>query len=214
MYQIGIDEAGVGPVLGPMIVSGVLVHKASLPELQAMGVKDSKKFSSLAAREKTLAKAVPFCLKAATFEISAAELDNGNWIDLEIAKIAAILQELTWLKAGIIYIPQIGKMKQSTLISKLAEFNRDFLTDAFTKKVIYEVDADSKFLPVSLASMFAKTARDQKIVALCQELNEPYISGYPNKKTAAFLKNYFHKHKKLPHGVRRNRNWAPLRELL
>ena len=38
----GIDEAGRGPVIGPMVMAGVLVEKTDIPKLKSMGVKDSK----------------------------------------------------------------------------------------------------------------------------------------------------------------------------
>ncbi|MFA5878921.1 MAG: hypothetical protein WC860_01965 [Candidatus Margulisiibacteriota bacterium] len=214
MYQIGLDEAGVGPVMGPMIVSGVLVEKTNLANLQCIGVKDSKKFSSLEQREKILKLSLPYLEKSATFEIFPEDLDNGNWIDLEIKVIAQILKELVWQDAEIIYIPQIGQLKFVNLISKLAIYNPEYQTQFFIDKVIYEVDADSKFLPVSLASMIAKTTRDQKMKELCKNLGEPYISGYPNKKTAIFLENYFLKHNALPRGIRKKRKWAPLQNLI
>ncbi len=38
----GIDEAGRGPVIGPMVMAGVLIEESKIPKLKSMGVKDSK----------------------------------------------------------------------------------------------------------------------------------------------------------------------------
>jgi ribonuclease HII len=38
----GIDEAGRGPVLGPMVIAGVAMREADLPRLASIGVRDSK----------------------------------------------------------------------------------------------------------------------------------------------------------------------------
>ncbi|MCD4768298.1 MAG: ribonuclease HII, partial [Methanosarcinales archaeon] len=45
MLVAGVDEAGKGPVIGPMIVAGVVIEENRLPELKKLGVKDSKVLS-------------------------------------------------------------------------------------------------------------------------------------------------------------------------
>ena len=42
MHLIGIDDAGRGPVIGSMILAGVLIKKETEKELKALGAKDSK----------------------------------------------------------------------------------------------------------------------------------------------------------------------------
>jgi ribonuclease HII len=38
----GIDEAGRGPVIGPMVISGILIEEKCLDKLRKIKVKDSK----------------------------------------------------------------------------------------------------------------------------------------------------------------------------
>ena len=45
MDILGIDEAGRGSVLGPMVIAGVIVPEKMEKVLERMGVKDSKKLS-------------------------------------------------------------------------------------------------------------------------------------------------------------------------
>ena len=45
-WVIGIDEAGRGPVIGPLVVSALAVPIKDLPLLKEMGVKDSKELSA------------------------------------------------------------------------------------------------------------------------------------------------------------------------
>ncbi|MHA1364724.1 MAG: hypothetical protein ACTSP1_19720 [Candidatus Freyarchaeota archaeon] len=42
MFIAGVDEAGRGPVLGPIVIAGVLMREEDIPELVKLGVKDSK----------------------------------------------------------------------------------------------------------------------------------------------------------------------------
>ena len=42
---LGVDEAGRGPVIGPLVISGVLIKKSKVSKLQKIGVKDSKKLT-------------------------------------------------------------------------------------------------------------------------------------------------------------------------
>ena len=42
MYLAGVDEAGRGPVLGPLVIAGVVLHQDDLPQLVENGLADSK----------------------------------------------------------------------------------------------------------------------------------------------------------------------------
>lgn len=42
MILAGVDEAGRGSVLGPLVVAGVAIEESKIPELIDLGVKDSK----------------------------------------------------------------------------------------------------------------------------------------------------------------------------
>ena len=42
----GIDDAGRGSMLGPLVIAGVSLEKKNLKKLTSLGVKDSKKLSS------------------------------------------------------------------------------------------------------------------------------------------------------------------------
>ena len=42
---LGIDEAGRGPVIGPMVIAGLLISENKLDRLAGLGVQDSKTLS-------------------------------------------------------------------------------------------------------------------------------------------------------------------------
>ena len=46
MQICGIDDAGRGSMLGPLVIAGVSLEKKNLRKLTSLGVKDSKKLSS------------------------------------------------------------------------------------------------------------------------------------------------------------------------
>jgi len=217
-YLIGIDEAGLGPVFGPLVVCGVIVDSKNVDKLEKCGVKDSKLFGSdeqaRKERKDVWEKASIFLEDFQYKIIHAEDLDKKNMYELEIEAIADILIELDWEKTEIIYIAQLGRMSFKKFLQRLEKKEKSFSQDEFTQKVIYEKDADSLYIPVSLASIIAKVKRDEEVERLCQKIGENYISGYPNKKTEIFLRKYFKKRNALPPGTRKKRRWKPLKELI
>ncbi len=205
---LGIDEAGMGPVIGPLIVSGVVVRKHNNQNLRDLGVKDSKMFGSgLKAhkkREDVWESVKHMVVAEKQVIIEAGQLDKCNMHDLHVDATRRILIELQWEDMSEVYIEQIGGMKKSTCMDKLG-----FWHDGF----VYETKADIKFPPVSLASIKAKILRDRIMVKLCEDIEEEYISGYPNCNTEIFLRKYYEKYGKFPPQTRKSRKWAPIEEL-
>ena len=39
---LGIDEAGRGPIIGPLVIAGALIEESNIPKLEALGARDSK----------------------------------------------------------------------------------------------------------------------------------------------------------------------------
>lgn len=223
---IGIDEAGWGPVLGPLVLAGVVVEEFTLLILKKYGVKDSKLFGSgeraHKKRKEVWEKISPHLLSYSVKIISAHELDNGNTIDLEIKNIARILNELNvasrftcpdFIGVGTnskVIIGLLGKLSKKKFINALLDLGCKIPIAG----LIYEQKADKKYLPVSAASILAKITRDQKVEELCSSLGEKYVSGYPNSTTALFLKRYYARHGGLPPEIRKTRKWPPLQKIL
>jgi len=217
---IGIDEAGWGPVLGPLVLAGVVVEEFTLPILKQLGVKDSKLFGNgekaREKRRKLREKILPYLICSSVKIISAKELDKDNTIDLEIRYIAEILKELNWGKANCIICGMLGTLKKEKFISRISRLLnlRGIRKNLFLRNLRYEKKADKNHLPVSAASILAKVTRDEEIEKLCGELGEEYVSGYPNSNTATFLKRYCQKYHRLPPQIRKTRNWLPLQRII
>ncbi len=202
MKILGIDEAGRGAVIGPLVVCGALISEEKLGELIKIKVKDSKLLTET--QRDRMAPKIRIVLD--TYEIIKigpkeidSQRDRGISLnDIEVEKMAHIINEY---KPEIVYVDAID----SDIKSFRARLNK-FLR--FTpKKLILEHKADFKYPIVSAASILAKVERDEDVKAL--ELNYGIIgSGYPSDPiTINFLKRWLEEHKALPVEITRE-TWS------
>ncbi len=195
----GADEAGRGPVFGPMVLCGVLLDELMLKELKAAGVRDSKLLTPR--RRESLAELI--AQKAARYEIielAPAEIDESrlnkkiNLNELEAMNFAQILDRLR---------PEIAYVDSTD--PNPAMFKERIQRYLRTKpKLVVENFADRRYVIVAAASIVAKVRRDQRVA----ELRERYGdlgSGYSSDpRTIAFLKRWVREHGKLPEFARRS----------
>jgi ribonuclease HII len=190
----GIDEAGRGPVMGPLVVAGISVEK---PEwLSDIGVKDSKKLTPLR-REELAGKIRQFC-DIEVVQIPAARLD-------------ALMEEMTLNEVEVrAFANIIEKLRPAEAYLDAADTREEFFgTEVgrlvpFKLKIVSEHKADAKYPVVSGASIIAKTVRDAEVRRIGQELGESVGSGYPSDpKTMAFLRRFMARHGTLPPHTRR-----------
>ena len=203
MDILGIDEAGRGSVLGPMVIAGVIVPEKMEKVLERMGVKDSKR---LVPNRRT---------------ILSRKLKK--MFDYEITVISA--REIDQMRADGVNLNDIEKNAMRDLIIKLnpekaivdavdvkAERFQNNLCESTGVNVIAEHKADDKYIEVSAASIIAKAERD----ALVDEINKEYIkmggvgSGYPSDPTTKeFLANFTYD--EMPDCVRKS--WATVAKM-
>ncbi len=172
----GIDEAGRGPVIGPLVIAGVSINEKDLDKLKKLGVRDSKLLSPRQ-REGLFNKIINAAKKHKILIIKPREIDsalkskdlNLNW--LEAIKSAEIINFLRPKKI-IIDCP-------SNNISAYKNFLKKHLKDKETN-LILEHKADLKYLIVSAASIVAKVTRDREIKKIQEKIKEPIGSGYPS----------------------------------
>jgi len=199
MNILGIDEAGRGPVIGPLVVAGIVIPEEKVAILNRMGIKDSKKLSPT--RRKVLSRKLKNMFECETVEISARDIDNlrAKGVNLnEIEKIAMI--------------KIIKKLDCDQIIIDSVDIKPDRL-ESEIKNIVGEVNvkaehkADEKYLPVAAASIIAKFKRDQVIEKLKKEYRKigDLGSGYPSDpKTKDFLKNF--SYEEMPDIVRKSWN--------
>lgn len=205
MIICGVDEAGRGPVIGPLVIAAVCFDESKLGQLAKLKVRDSKILSSR--RRTELANKIKKIAKA--FEIvtiSAQEIDSRaavglNLNQLEALKISEIINKL---KPDIVYIDS----PTSPRPTKFAELIRAHLErDA---QLIAKHKADEKYPVVAAASILAKITRDREISRIKEEVGFDFGSGYPSdKRTMAFLKEHWEN--ELAKYIRKS--WGTIKEL-
>ncbi|MGZ7107932.1 MAG: ribonuclease HII [Methanobacterium sp.] len=199
MKIIGIDEAGRGPVIGPLVVSGVAVSEEKLEKLEKFQLKDSKRLTP--GRRKVMFRRINKIAQCHSVHIQAMDIDNlrAKGINLnEIEKIA-IKKVIGLSKPDIAYIDCLD-VKPQRFCAEMENF-RDNL------KVIAEHKAEDTYFIVAAASIIAKVERDMEIEKLKKNYKD-IGSGYPSDpKTIAFLKKF--SYEDLPEFVRKS--WATVK---
>ena len=203
----GIDEAGRGPIIGPMVMCGVLTDEEGAAELKKIGAKDSKLLSPRQ-RQQLFGKIVKIVKDYKIVVVSPAEIDasvksddgmNLNW--LEAHKSAEIVNALNPDKI-IIDSPSNNVKNYKKYLMELLK----------NKKIeaIVEHKADVNHVECSAASILAKVTRDEEIEKIKKVVVEDFGSGYlADPKTMAFFDKYFEVYPDIY-----RKSWAPYRQKL
>lgn len=200
----GIDEAGRGPVIGPLVIAAVVVDEKNLSKLEALGVKDSKKLTP-ERRKKLFNEIIALLDDYVIIELGPEQIDgrDGTMNEFEVENFIKALNSLK-VKPDIVYIDaaDVKEERFGEIIGRRLNFS---------PKIIAEHKADAKYLPVSAASILAKVTRDSAIEKLKEQYGE-IGSGYPSDpRTRKFLEDYYKEHGEFPPIVRRS--WKTLKKI-
>ena len=192
---LGIDDAGRGPVVGPMILAGCLMTDEAAKELKRAGVKDSKDLTPK--RREFLVEKIKE--KSEAFEIAIANprdiddsLEGGrNLNELEAKKTAEIINKINrgFGKIKVIVdCPSVSKVKwRESLLMKLQDLSN--------LEIVCEHKADRDFTPVAAASILAKSQREAEMAKIREQFGN-IGSGYSSDDTTSrFVKENAEKHK-------------------
>lgn len=168
VFICGVDEAGRGPLAGPVSAAAVILDEAN----PIAGLADSKKLSEQqrdklapVIRERALAWAVAY--------VSVSEIDQLN-----------ILQAtLLAMRRAVLALPI---RPQQVLVDGLYVPQTDIPSQAIIK-------GDSKIAAISAASILAKTARDELMLQLHEQYPQYGFAehkGYPTAKHLAALREH------------------------
>jgi ribonuclease HII len=204
----GVDEAGRGPAIGPLVVGGVLFDEETAEALPSMGVKDSKKLSPK---------------RRESLEVEIMDLaDSWAFFDLQPRTIDKVVNR------GVVYrkLNYLEAMAMAKVIRDLAPHRAivdpaDTVIDRFVgdiKRVIPpwievygESHADDIYPVVSAASILAKVRRDRFVAELREEHGD-FGSGYSSdRKTVSFLESWFEDRDDCPPFMRCS--WATIKRI-
>lgn len=191
MLTLGIDDAGRGPVVGPMVLAGCLLEEEAEKELKNLGVKDSKQVTPK--RREILAEKIRE--KAEAFEIvlaSPSEIDNTNHNGINLNTLEAIkaAEIINKINKGFAKIKVIVDCP-SPSITKWTDELKTKIENLSNLEVHCEHKADVNHVSVSAASILAKSEREKQMAVLKEKYGKELGSGYcSDPKTCAFLETY------------------------
>src|SRR3989344_558799 len=185
---LGIDDSGRGPLIGPMILAGVLLDKNGETFLKKYTIKDSKMLAhpvriklSKIIKESALAFHIT---KSSPQEIDSSIKKGTNLNTLEAQKTAEIINALNTKKEKIKVIVDCPSVNISAWKKTLL----GYIDNPENLQVLCEHKADVNHLPVSAASIIAKVAREEEVESLKLKYGN-FGSGYPSDpQTKHFLR--------------------------
>lgn len=199
----GMDEAGRGPAIGPIVFGLVVLTEEQEKILIDAGVKDSKALDEN--KRNTLLEIIKANSEFNNTKIVAAsEIDRlrGEGFtmnQIEVESFRALLQT---------YSGTLAKLQLDAADVNEERFGSNF-TDLTTGEIQSKHRGDALFVAVSAASICAKVVRDGEIKKLQAQLKKSdpdlpsFGSGYPTD-SKPFLRAYVKKYKELPKIARKS----------
>jgi len=193
MLTLGIDDAGRGPLIGPMILAGVIITKEQEAFLKKHHIRDSKaiqnsemqKFATLVKKHCKAYKIV----KTTPNEIDHSLATGTNLNTLEAIKTAKIVNEINITKYQkekirvIVDCPSVNtKAWQETLMK--------YITHKENLTIFCEHKADENHVSAAAGSILAKATREEEVAKIKKKFGD-IGSGYPSDPTTKeFLKSH------------------------
>jgi len=197
----GVDEAGRGCIIGPLVVAGVLMKEEDLPVLRQLGVKDSKLLSPKK-RQELFQKISLLAEKFHVVKLLPTEIDRAVECKRKLHKLnrleaQTMTQILNTLKPDEAYVDAADVFEE--------RFKQHIQEGLNVKaKITSRHRADKLYPVVSAASIIAKVERDKEIETL-KEVYGDFGSGYlADKKTLLFLRQWIQTHSEYPNCVRQS----------
>jgi ribonuclease HII len=207
MSVAGVDDAGRGSVIGPLVIAGVLMKEEDLPKLVQLGVRDSKLLSPHR-REKLALEIRRIVQRYSVIKLSPQEIDDvvekGRKLHrLNRLEAQAMARVIDTLKPDMAYVDASDVLEE--------RFKQHILEELpFKVEIVSEHKADRNYPIVSAASIIAKVERDEAIEEL-KRVHGDFGSGYPSDpRTISFLQYCLKKSGEYQDFVRKS--WKPAKK--
>jgi ribonuclease HII len=201
---LGLDEAGRGSLVGPLVVGGFLISADRIDELGPLGAKDSKLLTPRA-RERVFAALASVGTRA-HIALSPRTVDravgHGRLNELEAESFARLVRELA---PSVAYVDACdpNERRFGLRVSRLAGGGA---------RIVSRHHADRDFPVVGAASIVAKVLRDTALTRLRARFGEELGSGYPSdERTVRFVRATLADGRTLPAWVRGS--WATMQRV-
>ena len=206
-WVAGVDEAGRGCVIGPLVIAGVMTRKENLHVLVELGVKDSKLLTPKQ-REVLYPAIIQLTEKVSIIKIMPDQIDKVVESSRRLHKLnrleaQTMAQIIEILKPEEVYVDAAD-----TIEHRFGNHIRECLK---TKtRIISRHKADITYPVVSAASIIAKVERDREVALLRDQFGD-FGSGYlTDKKTMVFLRRLIDDNDDYPNFVRKS--WKPAKK--
>lgn len=214
---IGLDEAGRGPLAGPVVAAAVYFPKPNSQlkkYYQSLSITDSKKLSELK-RDNILSVLeidISKIKKNKVYERQDFSFCIGEVSALKIDKINILQASLKAMEVSMIKLLRAQSIKEAqVLIDGNQLLNFDNKSESFVQKLQLDfktvIGGDNKYLAIALASIIAKEYRDlymKKLAVKYPKYDFSKHKGYPTKKHKELIKKYgtLNVHRKTFKGVK------------
>ncbi len=194
-WTLGLDEAGRGSLVGPLVLGGCLVRNRDLGGLRAIGVRDSKLLSP--ARREEVYRALGAVGRRYSLSLPPAEVDRwvarGRLNALEAHGFARLIRRSGATAVCVDACDPVADRFGRT-VAALA--GTGVSVDARHR-------ADREVPVVGAGSIVAKVRRDRAIRALARSLGASVGSGYPSDATTVeFVRRWLAERRDRPGWVR------------
>jgi ribonuclease HII len=208
-FTLGLDEAGRGPRLGPMVLAAVCLDSRAAAALTRAGLRDSKRFGASArGREQRAA-------------LAAKIRDRASFIALQVVDVCEIDRRVS---AGELNVLErevaerlIGRAPAADRIVADGKALFGPLRGRYANLEAWN-EGEDRHAAVAAASVIAKVRRDElweRIAARYSPLFGPIDGGgYTNAATRRFLRAYAERFRRLPPEARRSWPHHDLHDLL
>ncbi len=220
LFISGIDEAGRGSILGPLVIASVTADKKTIRKFSRIGIKDSKQLSPR--NREAFAKII----MDESENVIVSKLSEKK-IDKSVRLRKEYLRNKNFIVSNkIIGLNELEAYSMSKIINNLDSHSVyvdscDVKPERFRKRIENYLNknikihsrhkADEKFIIVAAASVIAKYTRDREIVKLERRFGN-IGSGYPSDPiTRIFLQKWLKNHRDKPEFARKSwKTWEDL----